>query len=629
MARPTRMDNPTHVTIGRFVPDRRPWAGFQTLNLTDFHGGLNLRVSDYDLMPYEAADLWNVLLTDLGKPVKRGGLTQVNTTSLSGPPRSMVYWQPQGKNPQIFVVCTNQTTNQGELWSVDLTNGTTTEIGTGLQASGQPAMVPMSGKLCIFDGTKSWFYDGSVFGPLGVAAPSTPPTVTTNTSGTNLNGTYQWAVTFVRANGAESNPSPFTPQTSITNGQAVLSNIPTSSDTTVVGRNIYRIGGTQSVWLRVTSGTTIADNTSQTYTDNASDSSINGNPIMPVANTTPPPGYIACTYNDRMYLAGDPAHPSRVYYSEIGMPDAWGSGFNWEDIDPDQGGSVTGLATVGQSLVMFKNSRPYVMQGQPPYNETIFPTLAPQGCSHPGSVAQTPGGATFLGYDGIYLTDGFTGDIVPDDQNPARRNKLEPLIEAIDYTQPISAVFFDRQYYLAVTANAIRQVIVFDFRHGAWVRFDWQANCLAIDPVRGRLYVGMSTGGIVAQGLSGTSDLGNTIKLYYKTPQIVIQDPGWQKYFRTCAIYGDVTSAQPTITVSVDDGTAAIAFNASFTNPLVLTWNVGYWNQNTWAGGATGSFLAPIGLSGRRVRIEINELSTYPVAISEVSILWRMQRIVM
>lgn len=95
------------------------------------------------------------------------------------------------------------------------------------------------------------------------------------TAGLGLNvGTYYYRVTFYNALGQTSpNSTALSVVTTSGNQQVALSNIPISTDQTVVGRKIYR--------SRVTDGssyggllTTLADNTTSTYIDTTPDTSI-------------------------------------------------------------------------------------------------------------------------------------------------------------------------------------------------------------------------------------------------------------------------------------------------------------------------------------------------------------------
>ncbi len=120
-------------------------------------------------------------------------------------------------------------------------------------------------------------------------SPTAGPTPTAGAAG-NVNGTVQYAMTFL-SQGGETPPSPLTSIT-VANKQVALSNIqvgpaspavPNIATNTVIGRNVYRTLNGGSVLYLIT---TIKDNVTTTYTDNALDSSISSAPVAPTLNTS-------------------------------------------------------------------------------------------------------------------------------------------------------------------------------------------------------------------------------------------------------------------------------------------------------------------------------------------------------
>ncbi|MBI1856885.1 hypothetical protein HYS01_01295, partial [Candidatus Saccharibacteria bacterium] len=104
-----------------------------------------------------------------------------------------------------------------------------------------------------------------------VAYP-TAPTVAVNATAGNLNGAYQYRVSYVTALG-ETETGTASAVVNPASQQVNLSAIPTSSDTSVTARKIYRTtsGGNTFLMKLVT---TINDNTTTTYTDNIADGSL-------------------------------------------------------------------------------------------------------------------------------------------------------------------------------------------------------------------------------------------------------------------------------------------------------------------------------------------------------------------
>lgn len=107
---------------------------------------------------------------------------------------------------------------------------------------------------------------------VGSPPPLTACTSADSGSAGNPDGTYRYMVTYVNAFG-ESNPSPVSDSLTVTTNQVSLTAIPTADARQVVtSRKIYRNkNGTNNVFYLLT---TIADNTTLTYTDNTADASL-------------------------------------------------------------------------------------------------------------------------------------------------------------------------------------------------------------------------------------------------------------------------------------------------------------------------------------------------------------------
>lgn len=118
--------------------------------------------------------------------------------------------------------------------------------------------------------------DGTIPNP----GDPTAPTAALNATAGNLNGTYEWAVTFVTA-GGETLMSPVSNPVSPVNQQADLTGIPIGG-TGVTARNIYRDRNGSGNWRLVG---TISNNTGTTFTDNVSNATHDANQVAPAVDT--------------------------------------------------------------------------------------------------------------------------------------------------------------------------------------------------------------------------------------------------------------------------------------------------------------------------------------------------------
>lgn len=108
----------------------------------------------------------------------------------------------------------------------------------------------------------------------------TAPTAVLDAAAGNLNGTYEYVVTFVTAEG-EGLPSDLSDTVTATLQKADLSNIPIGGPGTIA-RRIYRDKNGVGVYRRVAE---IANNTATTYEDNITDAAVAASALVPAVNT--------------------------------------------------------------------------------------------------------------------------------------------------------------------------------------------------------------------------------------------------------------------------------------------------------------------------------------------------------
>ena len=135
----------------------------------------------------------------------------------------------------------------------------------------------------------------------------------------DMAGTYSYLVTFVRGGNypTESNPGPVSANVSPTAGQSVnLSSIPISGDSNVTARHIYRTeaGGATYKWL-----CQIADNTTATYTDNASDAALGE--AVSYGNSRPPGGSTIEVWDGKLWVGGVPGYEELLFPSGLDTPE--------------------------------------------------------------------------------------------------------------------------------------------------------------------------------------------------------------------------------------------------------------------------------------------------------------------
>ena len=124
-----------------------------------------------------------------------------------------------------------------------------------------------------------------------------------------------------------SNAGPASVQLTLTAARAdlTLSDVPTSSDTQVIARKVYRTVNDGAIYLFVNS---INDNTTTTFTDTTGDLAL-GSTSPPLEgdvsddNAPPPKAGIMKVWKRTVFLAGDPSAPATLYFSEDDEPESF------------------------------------------------------------------------------------------------------------------------------------------------------------------------------------------------------------------------------------------------------------------------------------------------------------------
>lgn len=125
--------------------------------------------------------------------------------------------------------------------------------------------------------------------------------------------------------------------------------------------------------------------------------------------------------NSNIVYAGEPTSPSAVYVSDPFFPEKFSfsatnttsypgtySPYLIGQNDGVGGGDITGLAKLGTTIVVLKQSAVYFMQLQSVYGNLVFTTYcvsAYTGCIAPDSIVQFDQFTCFLGNDGAYTCD--------------------------------------------------------------------------------------------------------------------------------------------------------------------------------------------------------------------------------
>ena len=116
--------------------------------------------------------------------------------------------------------------------------------------------------------------------------------------------------------------------------------------------------------------------------------------------TVAPIGTMMVEHKNFMFVAGVSATPNRLFFSAIADPESWDTGVDFLDVVTNDGSPITGLASLGDSLIIFKSDQVYALDGA---NTTTFflqRITADYGCGGNRAIANTGTTLAFLDEEG-------------------------------------------------------------------------------------------------------------------------------------------------------------------------------------------------------------------------------------
>jgi len=385
----------------------------------------------------------------------------------------------------------------------------------------------------------------------------------------------------------------------VANKDVQLSMIPIGPDSfggeSILGRKIYRTATDDTTYYLLT---TIADNSTTTYTDSYANGELSSAYGTPTATYIPPKGKYILVHKNRLFIAGDPSYPSRIYYSEDGLPDYFPA-TNYFNIRLDDGDSITfiknllGILTIGKNNTIQKL---YTDGSDPSADWAISDPFSFKGCAAPYSAINSPLGIIYLGSDGIYKFNGQYSTLISD--------QVTPEIKDISPSNFVNCwgIFHNNMYYLAYTSHESggtynNRILIYDTLNSSYTKDLCNINTFCTfgsGTDWDTLYAGSSVGGTV-YSYGGTareilhkkhSDFSGTFTnaRYIPTTAGGDADSAILELSRTETI----NSMSGTINAQVGDIDRAIA-TGTYVSPILninsVTLDKLYWNENLSAVG--------------------------------------------
>jgi len=147
-------------------------------------------------------------------------------------------------------------------------------------------------------------------------------------------------------------------------------------------------------------------NSSQVFKDEVIPANLGENYLVP-SNIPfePPKGKYITTWRNQMIVAGDPAEPTKFYYSEFAdltNPENFPTS-NVVDVPQGGGGRITGITALDRNLFIFLQNRIYVAEGNLADDSVRIDTLSDHiGCVAHASIQEIDGNVFFLSEKGVY-----------------------------------------------------------------------------------------------------------------------------------------------------------------------------------------------------------------------------------
>jgi len=229
--------------------------------------------------------------------------------------------------------------------------------------------------------------------------------------------------------------------------------------------------------------------TTQVYNDTTTDANLGAQFIDPVKTPgLPPQGRYVTVFQNQLVIAGDLTKVNRYYWSDIGNAnniESFPAASNGKDVLVRFGGKITGLGSISDTLIVFKDrSMSYEtgdFAGDDVRSDVI--TSGDIGCVAHATIQDVSGSLFFLNKRGVYaITGGGLPQLVSDDISPVFSKTLTDTDEIIKFKRAQAVNFAEKQQYILwlptettnvdVYANTNSNIYTFDYFNNEWFRWD-------------------------------------------------------------------------------------------------------------------------------------------------------------
>lgn len=311
--------------------------------------------------------------------------------------------------------------------------------------------------------------------------------------------------------------------------------------------------------------------------------------------------YITDIHN-RLFIAGNREHPTRLYYSELNLPDQWEhEGLdNFIEVGNDSD-LITGFINLRDNLVIFKEKSIWLLFGDNPRNFSLK-KVQDVGTTSTNSIVNIQNNILFLNQKGVYTFDGANIKIIS--------TKIDDEISKIGSLDSVYGAWYNQHYLISYPKggrNYNSSILTYDLIHNSWTYFEGiNAECFTHRD--NKLFFGDSNKGLVYEYGEGYSDDGEDIAMEYNTKHFNFSSPEVVKTFRKLLVES-LISEPLTIEFNVDRGNKlqTIEFALKELDEERL-WGAN-WSELIWSNYSTTQSGKSLRLVGRSVKMKIKEKS--------------------
>lgn len=314
-----------------------------------------------------------------------------------------------------------------------------------------------------------------------------------------LKGTYKWKLVSVFNDGTRKAGSVATAAAEVNATKATIT-WTADADGTVVGYELYRTTSTGAIFYFVDY---IDLKATATYTDNIADITIIENRVMEEHGDPPPVGAYFCeAHKSRMWWGRTDTNPTRVYWSDNGLPeDVYSSNFMDFSDGETVGDVITGMfGNIDGKLVVFTEKSVWTVSG----TGTVIGNVndwnrvrsnAGIGAVNHRVVVRVPAGAKWPDQEGNMQTTSTTTLAYLSPYHDIRlfdglydqifSHPKQDLLSTLNYAQRAKAIAFhdptrgEIGWSFPTSTSENDTTIIWNYWWGVWYEREWAFSCIA------------------------------------------------------------------------------------------------------------------------------------------------------